>query len=154
MAGPPFPSGHCSAPASAATLKAPSRQSYRFPSSAGQRLAFDIAIRSPCRPGSAATASSGAGPASLPQALHRRAAAGDAFEPFPQRPGRLDVVAVIGEQPIAGRLRFAGRSIGGANGLVIPEHRRTATRILDIPDEASQRGDLLEPGGPAGDELV
>src|SRR5437660_4585564 len=74
-------------------------------------------------------------PSSRPQASHRRAAAGITVQPFPQRPGRLDVVAVVGEQPVPGRTRFPGPGLPGPGGLVIPDHRLTAAGVRHVPGE-------------------
>src|SRR6266516_4964135 len=116
MAGRPFSSGQRATPASATTLKTPSWLPCRYPSSAGQPAGLLTLQYAPRPPWLRRYDQPGASPASLPQALHRRAAAGDAFEPFPQRPGRLDVVAVVGEQPVARRRAFGRPGIGGAAG--------------------------------------
>src|SRR5256885_14199242 len=74
---------------------------------------------------------------------------------FPYTPlfrSRLDVVAVVGEQPVPGRARFPGPGLPGPGGLVVPDHRLTAAGVRHVPGEPGQRGDVLEPGRAAGDE--
>src|SRR5260370_42072260 len=75
-----------------------------------------------------------------------RAAGGVAVQPVAQGAGGLDVVAVVGEEPVPGG---TGRAGAGANGLVVADHRLAAAGILDRPGESGQRGHVLEPGRAA-----
>src|SRR6516162_10098591 len=84
----------------------PSRLSCRFPSSAGRPAGHRSLISCVTKP--APPGFRGIRPArsrrrpSRPEVCYRRAAAGITVEPVPQRPGRLDIVAVVGEEPLPG----------------------------------------------------
>jgi hypothetical protein len=69
------------------------------------------------------------------------------LEPVPQGQGGLNVVAVVGQQPVTGSLAALDR-------LVVADHRLVAAWLVHVPREAAQRGGDLQLDRVAGDEVT
>jgi pyridoxal 5-phosphate dependent beta-lyase len=97
------------------------------------------------------------------EGFDRRAAGGVLRQPSPQGSRRFHVASVVGQEPVAGTVvtgaGVTGAGVTGAwviraDGLVVADHGLGAARLVDVPGEAGQRGDVLQPGGGTRNELA